>query len=195
MDPIMIAIIVGVVALLLGFGIGKILSKANVEKQLAEAKLAEEKAKALEEKSKTEAEHIRKEAYATAESLKKDKMLEAKEHFFRLKEEHNKEIEQRNRKIIEAENKAKQTEQSLRDKLSNAGKQEKENEILKGKLNEQIELANIKRSELEKAHTEHIAKLEQVAKLSAEDAKAQLVEQLKSKAQSDAMAHVKQVMD
>ncbi|MFN8294842.1 MAG: ribonuclease Y [Chitinophagales bacterium] len=195
MDPIIIAVIAGVVALIIGFVLGKVLSKANVDKQLAEAKLAEEKAKTIQEKAKAEAELIRKEAYNTAESLKKDKMMEAKEFFLKQKEEHNKEAEQRNRKLLESENRAKQIEQSLKDKLANAGKQEKENEAIKARLNEQIELAAIKRGELEKAHAEHIAKLEQVAKLSAEEAKAQLVEQLKGKAQSDAMAHVKQVMD
>lgn len=195
MDPIIITIIAAVAALIIGLIIGKLIFKADVDKQLAEAELAEKRAKTLEETAKSEAELIRKEAFTTAESLKKDKMMEAKEHFLKLKEEHNKEIEQRNRKISESENKAKQTEQSLRDKLANAGKQEKENELLKTKLNEQVELANIKRSELEKAHAEHIAKLEQVAKLSAEDAKAQLVEQLKSKAQTDAMAFIKQAAD
>ena len=195
MNPIIITIIAGVVALLIGFVIGKMISKANVDKQLAEAKLVEERAKALEERAKSEAELIKKDALAAAESTKKDKMMEAKEHFHKLKEEHNKETEQRNRKIIETETRTKQTEQSLRDKLANAGKQEKENELLKTKLNEQIELANVKLDELEKAHAEHIAKLEQVAKLSAEDAKKQLVEQLKGKAQSDAMAYVKQTMD
>lgn len=194
-DPIIIAVIAGVVALIIGFVLGKVLSKANVDKQLAEAKLAEEKAKTIQEKAKAEAELIRKEAYNTAESLKKDKMMEAKEFFLKQKEEHNKDAEQRNRKLLESENRAKQIEQSLKDKLANAGKQEKENEVIKTRLNEQIELATIKRSELEKAHAEHIAKLEQVAKLSAEEAKAQLVEQLKSKAQTDAMAHIKTVMD
>jgi len=194
-DPIIITIIAGVVALVAGFIIGKIVSKANVDKQIAEAKLIEEKAKALEEKTRTEAELIRKEAFNTAESLKKDKMMEAKEHFLKLKEEHNKDIEQRNRKIQESEIKTRQTEQSLRDKLANAGKQEKENDGLKIKLNEQIELANIKRAELEKSHAEHIEKLEQVSKLSAEAAKTQLMEQLKSKAQTDAMAFIKQAAD
>ncbi|MFN8266592.1 MAG: ribonuclease Y [Chitinophagales bacterium] len=195
MDPTIIAIIAGVAALIIGFVLGKVLSKANVEKQIAEAKIAEEKANALLEKTKTEAELIRKDAYATAESFKKDKIVEAKEHFIKLKEEHNKEIEQRNKKIQEAEAKARQTEQSLRDKLVNTGKQEKENELLKNKLNEQIELANIKRAELDKAQSEHIAKLEQVAKLTAEEARSQLVEQLKAKAQSDAMAFVKSTVD
>ncbi|HPA36571.1 MAG TPA: ribonuclease Y [Chitinophagales bacterium] len=195
MDPIILTIIAGVVALGIGIVLGKFIFKANVDKQLAEAKLAEEKARTIEEAAKTEAELIKKSALTSAESIKKDKMMEAKEYFLKQKEEHNKEIEQRNRKLLEAENRAKQIEQSLKDKLANTNKQEKENEALKNKLNEQIELANVKRGELEKAHAEHIEKLEQVAKLSADEAKAQLVEQLKSKAQTDAMAYVKKVMD
>ena len=195
MDPIIIAVVASVVALVIGFVLGKVLSKANIDKQLAEAKIIEEKAKALEETAKAEAELIKKSALTTAESLKKDKMMEAKEFFLKQKEEHNKELEQRNRKMLEAENRAKQIEQSLKDKLNSANKQEKENDVLKTRLNEQIERATIKSAELEKAHEVHIAKLEQVAQLSAEEAKAQLVEQLKGKAQSDAMAHIKMVMD
>jgi ribonuclease Y len=194
-DPIIIAVVASVVALVIGFVLGKVLSKANIDKQLAEAKIIEEKAKALEETAKAEAELIKKSALTTAESLKKDKMMEAKEFFLKQKEEHNKELEQRNRKMLEAENRAKQIEQSLKDKLNSANKQEKENDVLKTRLNEQIERATIKSAELEKAHEVHIAKLEQVAQLSAEEAKAQLVEQLKGKAQSDAMAHIKMVMD
>lgn len=188
-------IVVGVVALIAGIVLGKFIFKANVDKQMAEAKLAESRAKAMEEAARAEAEIIKKSAFNTAESLKKDKMMEAKEHFLKLKEEHNKEIEQRNRKIQDAESRAKQIEQSMKDKMANLGKQEKENEAIKAQLQEQVALANIKRGELEKAHSEHVAKLEQVAKLSAEEAKAQLIEQLKGKAQTDAMAHVKMVMD
>lgn len=195
MDPIIITVIAAVVTLIVGFFIGKMISKGNVDKQIAEARIIEEKAKSLEETARKEAEIIRKEAFNTAESLKKDKMMEAKEFFLKQKEEHNKEAEQRNRKLLESENRAKQIEQSLKDKLANTNKQEKETEELKKKLADQIEIANKKRADLDKAEAEHIAKLEQVAKLSAEDAKAQLVEQLKGKAQSDAMAHVKMVMD
>lgn len=195
MDPIIITIIAAVAALVIGLVVGKLIFKADVDKQIAEAEIAEKRAKTLEESARAEAELIRKEAFTTAESLKKDKMMEAKEHFLKLKEDHNKELEQRNRKILESENRAKQVEQSLKDKLANAGKQEKENELLRVKLNEQVELATSKRNDLEKAHAEHIAKLEQVAKLSAEEAKAQLVEQLKGKAQADAMAFIKQVAD
>ncbi|HNL84731.1 MAG TPA: ribonuclease Y [Chitinophagales bacterium] len=202
MDPILLSIISGVVALVIGFIIGKMISKANVDKQIAEAKLIEERAKSIEqkandlqEKAKAEADLVKKEAQSTAESIKKDKMMEAKEHFLKLKEEHNKEIDLKNKKISESESKLKQTEQSLKDRMANVGKQEKENEDIKADLNKQLEIAQNKRTELEKAQSEHIAKLEQVAKLSADEAKAQLVEQLKGKAQTEALAYVKNAID
>ncbi len=202
MDPILLSIISGVVALVIGFIIGKMISKANVDKQIAEAKLIEERAKSIEqkandlqEKAKAEADLVKKEAQSTAESIKKDKMMEAKEHFLKLKEEHNKEIDLKNKKISESESKLKQTEQSLKDRMANVGKQEKENEEIKADLNKQLEIAQNKRTELEKAQSEHIAKLEQVAKLSADEAKAQLVEQLKGKAQTEALAYVKNAID
>ncbi len=188
-------VIAGVVALIIGIVIGKFLFKANVDKQLQEAKLLEEKAQSMVDNAKKESEILVKEASTLAEATKKDKMLEAKEHFFKLKEEHNKEIDQRNKKTVETENRLKQVEQSLKDRLANAGKQEKDNEEIKAKLQLQLEVMNAKQADLEKAHQEHISKLEQIAKLSAEDAKAQLVEQLKGKAQTEAIAHVKMVMD
>ncbi|MDB5226132.1 MAG: binding metal dependent phosphohydrolase, partial [Bacteroidota bacterium] len=195
MDPILITVIAAAAALIFGIIMGKFVFKANVDKQLAEARLAEARAKTIEEAALAEAEIIRKGAFTTAEALKKDKMMEAKESFLKQREEHNRELEQRNRKMIESENRTKQIEQSLKDKLANIGKQEKDNEVIKNQLTEQVELATKKRGELEKAHAEHVAKLEQVAKLSAEEAKAQLIEQLKGKAQTDAMAHIKMVMD
>ena len=90
-------------------------------------------------------------------------MVEAKEHFLKLKEEHNKETELKNKKALETENRLKQVEQSLKDKLANIGKQEKENEELKIKYNSQLEILNAKKEDLEKAHQQHIQKLEQIA--------------------------------
>lgn len=188
MGTTVIIIIAAIAALIVGFVLGKILSKADVQEQINKAKL-------LEESSKKDAEILIKEAQSKAESAKREKMAEAKEHFIKLKEEHNQEIENRNRKVAEGENRIKQKEQSLNDKMANFGKQEKEVENLKTQLNSQLEVANKKREDLQKAHAEHIAKLEQISKISAEEAKNQLVEQLKETAKTDAMAHVKSVID
>jgi ribonuclease Y len=192
---IIIYVVIGIIALVIGILLGKILFKANVDKHLNEAKALEAKASSIKENAKLEADIIIKEAKTNAEATKKDKMVEAKEHFLKLKEEHNKETELKNKKALETENRLKQVEQSLKDKLANIGKQEKENEELKIKYNSQLEILNAKKEDLEKAHQQHIQKLEQIAKLSAEDAKAQLIEQLKSKAQAEALSHIKNVVD
>ena len=115
-------------------------------------------------------------------------MLEAKENFVQLKAEHDKEILEKNRKINDAENRTKQKEQSINQKTEQLDKQIKENESIKDHLNRQIEVINQKRTELEKHQEEHIRKLEKIAGLSAEDAKAQLIESLKQEAQTRALS-------
>jgi len=183
-----ITIVVGLVALALGIALGKLLFRANVQQQI-------DNAKAIEEKSRRDAEALLKEAKIEAEAYKKERVMEAKERFLKLKEEHNQEVEARNRKVMEGENRIKQKEQSLNQKLENLNRKEKETEEERTKLQSIQEAVAKKREELNKAHSEHISRLEQIAKLTAEEAKAQLVEILKDKAQTEAMAHVKTVMD
>lgn len=183
-----IEIVIGIVALAIGVGLGKILFKADVQHQLANAKI-------IEDKAKLDADSLLKEARSEGETYKKERALEAKERFFKMKEEHNLEIETRNKKVAEGENRIKQKEQSLSQKLENIGRKEKETEDEKIKLIALQETVAKKRDELNKAHSEHVAKLEQIAKLTAEEAKAQLVELLKDKAQTEAMSHVKSIMD
>jgi ribonuclease Y len=183
-----LTIVVAIIAAFVGLVIGKFIFRADVTAQL-------ENAKSIEEKAKRDADALLKEAKLEAEAVKKERLMEAKERFLKMKEEHNQEIESRNRKILEGENRIKQKEQSLNSKLENVGRKEKEVDELKANLQAQMEVFNKKKEELNKAHAEHVAKLEQVAKLSAEEAKAQLVELLKDKARTEAMAHIKTVMD
>ena len=77
----------------------------------------------------------------------------------------------------------------------NLDKQVKENEAIKENLNRQIDLVNIKRSELEKHQEEHIRRLEKIAGLSADEAKAQLVESLKTEAHTQALAIQQEIID
>lgn len=183
-----ITIIVGVVALAIGIVLGKLIFRANVQEQIANAK-------SVVDKAKIDADVLLKEAKIEADAYKKERSMEAKERFLKLKEEHNQEVDTRNRKVLEGENRIKQKEQSLNQKLENANRKEKETEDEKLKWQSLQEAVAKKKEELNKAHSEHIAKLEQIAKLTADEAKAQLVELLKDKAQTEAMAHIKVVMD
>jgi len=181
MESTVVPIIIGIICLAAGIGLGKVIFAKNTRKQIEEA---EEQAR-----------KIIKDAQLNAETLKKEKLLEAKEKFVQLKAEHDKEVLQRNQKISEAENRIKQKEQSLNQKSENLDRQIKENEVIKENLNRQIELVNIKRTELEKHQEEHIRRLEKIAALTAEEAKAQLVESLKNDAQAQALALQQEIID
>lgn len=181
MDQTILVAVVSVVAILIGIFLGKQIFAKNTQKQVEDA---EQQSKKLLEDAKIQ-----------AETIKEKKMLEAKEHFLQKKSEHEQDVMRRNQKVSEAEGKMKQLQQSLNDK--NAGLQKQINEYtqLKQNLDKQLEVVNIKRTELERHQEEHIKRLEKVANLSAEEAKSELMEAVKEEARTKAMAHVKEIME
>ena len=112
-----------------------------------------------------------------------------------MRSNHEKEVFEKNKKINDAENRIRQKEQSINQKEGNLDKHLKENETIKENLNRQIELVNIKRTELEKHQEEHIRRLEKIAGLTAEEAKTQLVESLKHEAQSKALVIQQEIIE
>jgi len=181
MEPIIVYIIIGAAALILGIVLGKLVFAKNTQKQIAEAE--------------QQAQKIIADGQLQAENLKKEKLLEAKEKFVQLKADHERDVLQRNQKLVESENRIKQKEQSLNQKDQNLDKQIKENEAIKENLNRQTDIVNIKRTELEKHQEEHIRRLEKVAGLSAEDAKAQLIESLKQEAHTKALVLQQEIIE
>ena len=181
MDSTIIYIIVGIAALVAGVLAGKVVFAKNTDKQVQEAEL--------------EAKKLVAEAQLKADTYKKEREIEAKERFAQMKIDSEKDIMHRTQKIVEGENKIKQKEQSLNQKEANVDKQVKDNEVIKDNLNKQIEIVNIKRTELEKHQEEHIRKLEKVAGLSAEDAKAQLIDGMKQEAHSQALVLQQEIIE
>ncbi|RYY57658.1 MAG: ribonuclease Y [Chitinophagaceae bacterium] len=181
MDPIIQLVIAAGVALVIGLVIGKIIFAKNTTRKLEEA----------EQQSK----HLINEAKLSAENIRKEKELEAKERFVQLKSTHDKEVNERNRKINDAENRIRQREQGLTQKETGLDKQLKDNETIKETLNRQIEVVNVKRTELEKHQEEHIRRLEKIAGLSASEAMSQLIESLKNEASTRAIAIQQEIID
>jgi ribonucrease Y len=188
MEPIIIYIIIGVVALIGGLVAGKFVFAKDTNQQIA---LAEQEAQRIRQ----EAQRITKDAEAAAETLKKEKLLEAKEKFVQMKADNDKELNDRNRKMAEAEGRVRSQEQSINAKVANLDKQQKENEVIKEQLNKQIEVVNEKRTELEKHQEEHIRRLEKVAGLTQEEAKNQLVESMKQTAHAQGLAMQQEILD
>jgi len=181
MDQNVVYIIIGLVSLVIGIVGGKVIFSKNKKKQVEDAEAQVQK--------------IISEAELKAETLKKEKMLEAKEKFVQLKAEHDKEVLDRNRKMGDAENRIKQKEIGINQKEAGLEKQVKENEAIKENLNRQIEIVNHKRTELEKHQEEHIRRLEKIAGLTAEEAKSQLVESLKHEEQNQALALQQEIIE
>ncbi|SEK46369.1 ribonucrease Y [Chitinophaga rupis] len=181
MDTTVITTIAAVVALVIGIVLGKVIFAKNTQQKIQDAE--------------QQAQKIISDAQISAENLKKDRLLEAKEKYLQLKTEHEKEVLQRNQKLADSENRIKQKELGLNQKNEQLQKQVQENEAIKENLNRQMELVAIKRNDLEKHQEEHIRRLEKVAGLTAEEAKHQLVESLKEEARSQALAHIQEIIE
>ena len=142
-----------------------------------------------------EKQNLIKEAEVKAEAFKQEKILQAKEKFLQLKAEHDKTVNERNQQLSVLENKAKQREGDLAKKIEEATRKDKDLENQKNQLNSQVELYKKKSEEIEKSHRKQVEMLEKVSGLSADEAKAQLIESVKAEAKTEAMSFIKDSID
>ena len=174
-------IIFSLCGIVIGFIIAKIFEKSNAAKIIEDAK--------------KQASSILNTADKEGESLRKDKILQAKEKFIELKSEHEKVIYAR-------EDKIKSLERSVTDKESNASKLLK----IQTELNSDLELKSKdfdkkinnldnKRIELDNERENQIKQLEVISGLSKQDAKDQLLNSIKEEAKSDAMKFIQNTME
>ncbi|HON55029.1 MAG TPA: ribonuclease Y [Bacteroidales bacterium] len=140
-------------------------------------------------------EEILKSAEQEGENIKKEKIFQAKEKFLQLKGEHEQQILERNNQIIQVENKLKQRELVLNQQNAELQKKLKEIESAREHIRNQTELLEKKQEEYEKLRIEAIQKIENIAGLSAQEAKNQLFETMKAEAKSEAMSYISEVMD
>ena len=94
MDQTILFVIIGVASLSGGLLIGKLVFARNTKKQVEEAE--------------AQAANILKETALRAETIRKEKQLEAKEHFVQLKSDYDRDLLEKNKKIGEAENRIKE---------------------------------------------------------------------------------------
>jgi ribonuclease Y len=142
------------------------------------------------------------EAVAEGEVIKKDKILQAKEKFLQLKSEHEEYINEKSSRVNSFETKLKQRETSINQRREELNREIKDFEtskhevdVIRENLNNQLELLEKKEHEVENLHRQHLEKLETLSGLSAEEAKAQLVESLKNEAKTEAMSYINEIME
>ena len=169
-------IIVGIIAMGLGFLIAK-----RIEKNRASNTL-----KNVKEQAAT----ILKEANIEAEGIKKDKILQAKEKFIELKAEHEKVIIARDKKISDAEKRIRDKESMVSQELDKSKRFTRSLEDKEKSLEQRFEFIEKRQYEIEKLHKNQVLQLETISGLSAEEAKKELLETLKDEAKSDAMSYI-----
>ncbi|MDO4175924.1 MAG: ribonuclease Y [Bacillota bacterium] len=188
MANVIIPVVVGLIALIIGLLVGYILRKSIGEKTIGNAE--------------TKARNMILDAEKNAENIRKEVVLEAKEEAQRQRNDAEKEIRERRNEISKAERRLNQKEDSIDRKLENIEKKEesitnKEKKI-ENRLAEQERLLHKQLEELEKisgytvdqAREIILQKVEQEARSEA----AVLYKEIESKAKDEADKKAKEII-
>lgn len=165
----------------IGFAIAKYLEKNHASSILQNAN---NEAKTLIRDAKTE-----------GESIKKEKILQAKEKFIELKAEHEQVILSRDKKMAEAEKRTRDKESQISNELSKAKKAADEGEKIIKEYEIKLEQLESKREEIDRLYRSQVEQLETISGLTAEEAKNQIIESLKTEAKANAMAHIQDTIE
>ncbi len=130
-----------------------------------------------------------------AEVILKNKLVEGKEETLLMKSEAEKLINSKTSRIQAIENKLKQREMTLNQRQEELNKKRSEADSIRTNLDNQLNLLDKRIVEVEKTHRQAVEKLEIVSGLSAEEAKAQLVDSLKDEAKTNAQSYINDMIE
>ena len=155
-------------ALVVGLVVGAVIG-IIYRKKVAEAEIgsAEEKAKKIIADSTVQ-----------VETMKKEALIEAKEETLRLRNETERELKERRAEVTRMERRVNQKEENL-DKKTEA--LERKNETLDKKLKENDAV----REQIEQVLAQHMAKLEELSGITAQEAKEELISRVESEVKHD----------
>ena len=149
----------------------------------------------LDRMMKTRKNTIIAEATKEGQAIKKDKILQAKEKFHQLKQDHERKVNEENRKLQSRTDSCSSTEKTLSRQIEENRAKEKNLEALQGQMDDQLSALSKKQEDLGKLSEQYVNQLELISGFSKEEAKEKMMSTLKDEAKTDAMAHVKDIMD
>ncbi|MBP3785296.1 MAG: ribonuclease Y [Bacteroidaceae bacterium] len=130
-----------------------------------------------------------------ANVIKEKKLLEVKEKFLNKKAELEKEVQQRNQRIAQAENKLRQREMTLNQRQEEQQRRKQSLDDSERRVEQQRQGLQRREEELQQMQLREREKLEELVGLSADEAKARLIESLKDEARLDAQSYINEIMD
>ena len=140
-------------------------------------------------------EEIIQKAEVEADKIKTEKILQAKEKFIQLKSEHEQYINEKNGQIREIESRLKQKENTLNQQNAELVRKNKDAEAIRENLKNQMELVSKKSEEYDRLREQAIQQIESIAGMTANEAKNQLMENMKAEARSQAQSYINDAMD
>ncbi|MBP6680163.1 MAG: ribonuclease Y [Saprospiraceae bacterium] len=199
----------GVLGLIIGYlvatlvikgGKKRLLEESNQKADLAvqEARLT---AKRIMDEAEMKAEKVLSQADAKHESIKNRKIQEAKEKYNSLKAQfetekaqHKVELKEREVDVVNKENDLKSKQDAINAKAEGLEVRESEIKAIKENLEKQLKVVTKRKEELDMSTEKIIKELETIAKLTEAQAKDQLIEAIRNKAEAEAMAVEKEAV-
>ena len=207
-------IIVGVVALIAGFAISYMLLSASYKRlnkqriqelnkqsdlEIKEARLT---AKRIVSEAETKSEKILSRAESKNESIKQQKIQEAKERFAKMKAEVEEkrsqlklDFKEREMSVVDKEKDLARKQKEFQSERDHIEQQEAELKATRTNLETQLKVLARKKDEIEQINEERIKKLETIAKMSESEAKEELLDAVKAKAENDALSLIKDTIE
>ncbi len=209
MNVMILAAGLGVLGLAIGYlvatfvingGKKRLLEESNQKADLAvqEARLT---AKRITDEAEMKAEKILSQADAKHESIKNRKIQEAKEKYNSLKAQfetekaqHKVELKEREVEVVNKENDLKQRQEAINAKAEGLEVREAEIRAIKENLEKQMKVVTKRKEELDHSTEKIIKELETISKLTEAQAKDQLIEAIRNKAEAEALAVEKEAV-
>jgi len=140
-------------------------------------------------------ERILDDAEKEAKNIKREKLLEVKDEWYRKKQEFDNEINTKKQKLQNQEKQLTTREESIEKKFEVVVEKEKENKVFEKQFAEKEKVLQTKNKELDKLIVEQNIRLEKTAALTSEEAKKMLMENMTEQAKMDAVQAIKEIRD
>lgn len=178
---VLILIPVLIVIIIVFFYLGWIFNSRIGKKNIANAEL--------------ESKRIIEDAEKDAKNIKREKLLEVKDEWYKKKTEFDKEVQLKRQKLSQLEKQLQQREENSEKKFDLILQKERENKKYEIELNEHSKKLQSRIEELNRLEQEQNARLEKIAGLSTEEAKKMLMDNLINQARVEASQIIKDITD
>ncbi len=141
------------------------------------------------------AEKIIADATKEADTIKREKLLEVKDEWYKKKKDYDAEIQQKRSKLQAEEKSLDEREENIDRKVELLGKKERDVQNMRRTNEETMKRNEERKKELDALITEENFRLERLAGISRDEAKRVLIENLANEARTDAAHILKEIRD